>query len=335
MDPLVTRWNPSNVLANIDNSSCNITCVGYARTAGRRCHNVIAYTNQIRAAKLVTEMSRLDLSSPEITYLLEELAPLVLCRRWHQNQAADMADVWQEEVHVLRRKTEAAGRAEEEERRQDSRLRRAGERRVREAAQRAEELRHQQGEAQQSDETPQAQEATPRAGEASSGQEAVNRIEIQQLRAMLTSMCARLQEVEERNRELQRTITEPSERLPSRVVDQGAASEADVLPAVPVSPTSTLGHHVEEEPAFPASATVERVEEDPTSPTISPNDQLLEESEVSDNRTTEGDCSICLESLGSQNDLTRCIARCGQQFHRDCVGIWIVSGQNTHTCPYW
>ena len=246
-----------------------------------------------------------------------------------------MADVWQEEVHVLRRKTEAAGRAEEEERRQDSRLRRAGERRVREAAQRAEELRHQQGEAQQSDETPQAQEATPRAEEASSGQEAVNRIEIQQLRAMLTSMCARLQEVEERNRELQRTITEQSERLPSRVVDQGAASEADVLPAVPVSPTSTSGHHVEEEPAFPASATVERVEEDPTSPTISPNDQLLEESEVSDNRTTEGDCSICLESLGSQNDLTRCIARCGQQFHRDCVGIWIVSGQNTHTCPYW
>ncbi|KAK0508376.1 hypothetical protein JMJ35_009460 [Cladonia borealis] len=334
MDPLVTRWNPSNVLVNIDNRSCNFTCVGYARTAGRRCHNTIAYANQIKAARLVAEMSRLDISSREITYLLEELAPLVLCRRWHQNQAADMVDDWQGEVDVLRHKTEAARRAEDEERRQDSRLQRAGERRVREAAQRAEELRHQQREAQQSDETPQAQEATLRAEEASSDQEAVNRIEIQQLRAMLASMCARLQEVEERNRELQHTITEQSERLPSRAVDQGAVSEADVLLAVPVSPTSTLGHHVEEEPALPAAATVERVEEDPTSPTISPNDQLPEEPQDSDNLTVEGDCSICLESLGSQNDVTRCIARCGQQFHRDCVGIWIVSGENTHTCPY-
>ena len=283
----------------------------------------------------MTEMSRLDISSPDITRLLKELAPLVLCRRWHQNQAVVMVDDWKEEVDVLRRKKEAARRVEEEERRRDSRLRRAEERRVREAAQRAEELNQQSEAVQQVDEVQQAQEAAPRAEQASSEQEAVNRIEIQQLRAMLASICARLQEVEERNRELQRTITERSERLPSRVVDQGAVSEADVLLAVPVSPTSTLGHHVEEGPALPASVTVERVEEDPTSPTISPNDQLPEEPQDSDNLTVEGDCSICLESLGSQDDLTRCIARCGQQFHRDCVGIWIVSGENTHTCPYW
>lgn len=339
MDPLVTRWNPSNILTNIDNRSCNFTCVGYAKTAGRRCHNIIAYANQIKAARLVTEMSRLDISSSGITYRLKELAPLVLCRRWHQDQAIDMVDDWQGEVDVLRR-TEAARRAEEEERRRDSRLRRAGESRVREAARRAEELRHQQEEAQQADEVHQAQEAAPRTvprvEEASSEQEAVNRTEIQQLRAMLALMCARLNEMEENNRELQRRIrSEQPEGRSSRAVGQDAVSDADVLVAVPVSPTSTSDHRGAEEPTLPASSPVERVEEDPTSPTITPNDDLPEEPEASADRTIEGDCSICLESLGSQNDLTRCVARCGQQFHRDCVGIWIVSGENTHTCPYW
>lgn len=330
MDPLVTRWNPPRVLTNIDNSSCNFTCVGYARTAGRRCHNVIAYSNQIKAAKLVTEMSRLDISSPEITCLLEDLAPLVLCRRWHQNQAADMVDDWQEKVDGLRRKTEAARRAEEEERRRDSRLRRAEERRVREAAQRVEELRHQQEAPQQ------AQEATPRVEEARIEQEAVNRTEIQQLRAQLALMCARLNEMEENNRELQRMArSEQPERRSPRAVDQGSASDADVLVAVPVSPTSTSDHRVAEEPVCPVPTPIEPAEENPTSSTTTPNDDLPAEPEVSDNRTMEGDCSICLESLSSQNDLTRCIARCGQHFHRDCVAIWLVSGENTHTCPYW
>ena len=336
MDHLVTRWNPSKVLANIDNSSCNITCVGYARTAKRRCHNPIAAANQIKAAKLVTEMSRLDISSPEITYLLEGLAPLVLCRRWHQNQAADMVDDWQEEVDVLRREREAARRVEEEQRLQDSRLRRAEERRVLEAAQRAEELRHQREAAQQADEVQQVQEAAPRAEQASSEQEAVNRSEIQQLRAELALTRARLEEVEEKNRELHhRTPSEQPEIRLSRAVDQDAASDADVLVAVPVSPTSTSDHRVAEEPVFPVAAPVERVEEGPTSPTISPNDHLPEQPEDSDNRTMEGDCSICLENLGSQNDVTRCIAQCGQHFHQDCIGIWLVSAENTHTCPYW
>lgn len=285
---------------------------------------------------LVTRMSRLDISSPEITYLLQDLAPLVLCRRWHQNQAFDIVDDWQEEVDALRREKEAARRAEEEERRQDRRLRSAEERRVREAAQRAEELRHQQEVAQQADEVQQTQEATPRVGEACSEQEAVHGIEIQQLRAELALMRARLEEVEDRNRELhRRTRSEQPERGPSGAVDQDADSDTDVLVTVPISASSTSDQRGAEEPVFPVPAPVERVEEDHTSPTISPSDHLPEEPEESDNRTMEGDCSICLESFGSQNNLTRCTAQCGQHFHLDCIGIWLVSAENTHTCPYW
>ena len=335
MDPLVTRWDPSRILANIDNRPCNITCVGYAKTANRRCRNPIAAENQAKAAILVTAMSRLDISSPEVTCLLKRLAPLVLCRRWHQNQAVDVVDNWRDEVAALRREREAARRVEEEGR-QDSRLRRAEERRVRGTTQRAEELRHQQEAAQQPNEVQQAQEVAPGAEEASHEQEAVNRIEIQRLRAQLALMCARLEELEEKNRELQRrTLPEQPERHSSRVEDRDATPGPGVPTPIPISPTSTSDQHVAEEPVFPVPTPVERGEEDPTLPTITSRDHLPEEPEALDNRATEENCSICLESLGSQNDLTRCIAQCGQRFHGDCVRIWLVSGENTRTCPYW
>ena len=338
MDPL-TRWNPSSVLANIDNSACNFTCVGTGKTTHRRCRNPIAAENQAKAAILVTAMSRLDISSPEVTCLLKRLAPLVLCRRWHQNQAVDVVDNWRDDVAALRREREAARRVDEE-RRQDSRLRRAEGRRVRGASQRAEELRHQQETAQQPNEVQQAQEVqqvqeiAPRAQEANHEQEAVNRIEIQRLRAQLALMCARLEELEEKNRELQRRAhSEQPERHSSRVVDRDVAPEASVPTSIPISPTSTSDQHVAEEPIFPTP--VERREEDPTSPTVTPSDHLPEEPENLDNRAIEENCSICLESLGGQNDLTRCLAQCGQRFHGDCVRIWLVSGENTRTCPYW
>ena len=342
MDPL-TRWTPSKVLANIDNSLCNFTCVGFARTANRRCRNLIAASNQNKAAKLVSEMSSLNLSSPDIPELLEDLAPLVLCRRWHQDQAADMVDEWKDQVDALRRKRRAARRAKEEERRaleeesrQNSRLRRAEERRVREAVQRAVQTRPQQEAVQQANAVQQAQEVAPRAEEASHEQDAVSRIEIQQLRAQLALMCARLEELEEKNRELQgRTRSEQPEGHSSRMVDQDAAAEAGVPTSIPDSPTSTSEQHVAEEPVSSVPAPVERGEENPTSPTITPSDRLLEEPQDLDNRAIEENCSICLESLSSENDLTRCVAQCGQRFHGDCVRIWLASGENTHTCPYW
>ena len=334
MDPLVARWDPSKVLGNIDNRSCSITCVGYARTANRRCRNPIAAENQAKAAMVVTELSRLDISSPEVTYLLKRLAPLVLCRRWHQNQAVDVVDDWRHDVATLRRERSAARRVEENEGRQDSRLRGAEETRLRGVTQRAEELRHQQEAIQQANVVQQAQEVAPLAEEASQEQEAVNRIEIQRLRAQLTSMCARLEELEEKNRELQsRTRSAQPERRSSRVVDQAAAPDAVVATTIPISPTSTSDQHVVEEPVFPVPAPVEQ--EDRTSPTITPRNHVPEEPEVLDNRPIEENCSICLESLGDQNDLSRCVAQCGQHFHQDCVRIWLVSGENTRTCPYW
>ena len=330
MDPLVTRWDPSKVLGHIDNRSCNITCVGYARTANRRCRNPIAAENRAKAAMVVTGLSRLDISSPEVTCLLKRLAPLVLCRRWHQDQAVDVVDDWRHDVATLRCERIAVERVEANEGRQDSRLRGAEETRLRGATQQAEELRHQQEAVHQANVVQQAQEVAPRAEEASQEQE------IQRLRAQLTSICARLEELEEKNRELQsRTRSAQPESHSSRVLDQAAAPEAVAPTTIPISHTSTSAQHVVEEPVLPAPAPVEHGEEDRTSPTITPSDHLPEEPEILDNRPIEGNCSICLESLGGQNDLSRCEAQCGQHFHQDCVRIWLVSGENTRTCPYW
>ena len=206
-----------------------------------------------------------------------------------------MIDNWQRQLDALRRRRRAATRAreeerrvEEEERRQESRLRRAEERRVQEAVQQAEQARRQQEAVQQANVAQQAQEAAPVPGEASSEQVAINQSEIQQLRAELTLIYQRLEEVEDRNRDLQRRIrSEYSESQSSRAVDQDVASEADVLTAVPILSPSTSVQHVAEGPVSQVPALVEREEEDPTSPTITLSDFLPEEPEDLDDQVIE------------------------------------------------
>lgn len=55
-----------------------------------------------------------------------------------------------------------------------------------------------------------------------------------------------------------------------------------------------------------------------------------------------GDCSICCEDLQTGGTLVWCKAQCGQNFHADCVGIWLATapeypglGGRRSTCPYW
>ena len=57
-------------------------------------------------------------------------------------------------------------------------------------------------------------------------------------------------------------------------------------------------------------------------------------------KAIEGDCSICCEDLVANNghDITWCKARCGQNFHTDCVDEWHAfqhRDKTVKTCPYW
>ncbi|KAJ5958804.1 uncharacterized protein N7479_005954 [Penicillium vulpinum] len=75
-------------------------CAGYAPSQGRRCH---ARTNARgrRSAMILLSDGTKDLcTGRNIDTLLEDLAPHVLCTRFHQNQASDLARRWKRQVRT-------------------------------------------------------------------------------------------------------------------------------------------------------------------------------------------------------------------------------------------
>ena len=95
------QWAPAEIL-NVDLNSSNFTCIGYAKSKNRRCHNPIACANRQEGAKTLLEMSELDPQSQRLDGKLEELASRLLCKRWHQDQAAQMKRQWYRKIENYR-----------------------------------------------------------------------------------------------------------------------------------------------------------------------------------------------------------------------------------------
>lgn len=73
-------------------------CAGYAPSQGRRCH-VSTNANGRSCAMNILDKATEDLrAGKSINELLRELAPYVLCRRFHQNQTPGLARRWQKQV---------------------------------------------------------------------------------------------------------------------------------------------------------------------------------------------------------------------------------------------
>ncbi|KAL4880695.1 hypothetical protein BJY04DRAFT_69934 [Aspergillus karnatakaensis] len=73
-------------------------CAGYAPSQGRRCHARTNAHGRRNAMALLNEGTK-DLHSGYcIDELLEDLAPYVLCTRWHQNQASELVRKWKSRV---------------------------------------------------------------------------------------------------------------------------------------------------------------------------------------------------------------------------------------------
>lgn len=90
MAPSVDRWDAIKVL-KIDYVD---KCAGFAPSKGRRCHNRIADHNQGHGKRILDKLGSSDLDSRSLKNDLEDLAPVILCKRNHQNQAATMVDQW-------------------------------------------------------------------------------------------------------------------------------------------------------------------------------------------------------------------------------------------------
>lgn len=100
-DKTTYQWDPFKLL-DVDPDAWNFTCVGYAPSKGRRCRIRIAADNRRSARNLLDDMAQLDLCSKDIQHLLVQLASRVLCKRWHQDQASRMLNIWQSRIELFR-----------------------------------------------------------------------------------------------------------------------------------------------------------------------------------------------------------------------------------------
>ncbi|KAJ6035933.1 hypothetical protein N7540_000212 [Penicillium herquei] len=75
-------------------------CAGYAPSQGRRCHARTNARGRNSAMMLLNEGTKDLRAGRSIDTLLEDLAPHVLCTRWHQTQASSLANRWKQQVRT-------------------------------------------------------------------------------------------------------------------------------------------------------------------------------------------------------------------------------------------
>lgn len=79
-------------------------CVGFAKTKNRRCKLPASdICGRAQASRILDEGTRLlESGADNIDQILEELVPLLLCRRQHQNQAGQLVCEWSRKVEKFR-----------------------------------------------------------------------------------------------------------------------------------------------------------------------------------------------------------------------------------------
>ncbi|KAJ5520833.1 hypothetical protein N7463_001286 [Penicillium fimorum] len=75
-------------------------CAGYAPSQGRRCHARTNARGRSSAMILLNEGTKDLRAGRNIDILLEDLAPYVLCTRFHQSQASDLTCRWKRQVRT-------------------------------------------------------------------------------------------------------------------------------------------------------------------------------------------------------------------------------------------
>ncbi|GIJ90029.1 hypothetical protein Asppvi_008978 [Aspergillus pseudoviridinutans] len=80
---------------------CESHCYGYAPSQRRRCKMPIAKDNRDRASYLLREGTRLLQCGLSVDSLLFELAPLVLCKRFHRYQADSLIINWRAKLRAF------------------------------------------------------------------------------------------------------------------------------------------------------------------------------------------------------------------------------------------
>ncbi|KAH8433814.1 uncharacterized protein LDX57_011448 [Aspergillus melleus] len=74
-------------------------CIGWAKTAGRRCRLVASAASRAEASDLLEQANKQLYAGYRIDEILESIAFLLLCRRWHQDQAPAVSGQWKAQIY--------------------------------------------------------------------------------------------------------------------------------------------------------------------------------------------------------------------------------------------
>lgn len=325
------QWSPAEVL-QLDPNCLGSTCIGHAKTQGRRCRNPIAYANRQEAAKISIEMSRLDPQSPRLESELEELASRLLCRSWHQDQAEQIRSKWQRQIgnHQAAETTRRAERPGTTE--MPSTPARSTVARSRVASIRSELVTSSVTTSVTTSVTHESSTiatVTIIIREESGGRDNSETNEEGALGQQTNAGS-------DSSSQQQASPQESTNHQPSNPAPTSPANE----PTTHTPATSLQQHPIEtREETQPAADQAEPSSPVPILPSQAQQPQHEDPHPAHhDRRAIEGECPICCEDISTGGDTTWCRAQCRQNFHAGCMDLWHASQEADEvvkTCPYW
>jgi hypothetical protein len=90
---LPSSWDPYGALGL--NPNDRTTCIGHAKTKRRECHSRVSKDSRDKACEILNHLSTQAQSLDDLIPQLRDLAKLLLCKTYHQNQADEIVNRWQ------------------------------------------------------------------------------------------------------------------------------------------------------------------------------------------------------------------------------------------------
>ncbi|KAJ5591551.1 uncharacterized protein N7459_001920 [Penicillium hispanicum] len=321
-------------------------CTAIAPSKGRRCKVGTNKNGRRRAMHLLEEGTEDLRAGRRIDDLLEDLAPQVLCTRYHQSHAASLVSRWKEQIRAaqrshFRRVTSRRSSArihpetpEDDLNEQISVLK-----------QRLQELTERLQQRQDADQAPTGALnppppiTPPRTVDGSPSSSSRSPINANSPRGINISTSSPSISTEPVRR--QRVIIQPISRL--QATDPGRQATRVALTQIP-SPQSAASPRNTSRPEIVSRETESRPAPQSSRPVDRPRGPVR--------RPIEGDCGICLYSLiktdtdgsdetsdtaeengeAGDEELEWCKVQCGTNFHKSCINQWLDRSTNP-TCP--
>lgn len=323
-----SSWDASEVL-EVDPDSFDFRCVGCSKSKpGKpRCRNRVLVATRQEASKILAQISRLDPSSSRIEGMLESLAPRVLCKSWHQNQADEVVGRWIDRIERFKRTRDEVS-DEDSDDGSDETINTSRRSTIRSNATESSRTRRNHSHVPFS--------SLARPSHRTMVEVTTSDVAIEQPARSISTMLAEFRDLREQlelvNSRIQQTLTPTvSQAEPTSV----STSSTPIIVATP-----------SEEPARAATEpeiqTQTPTEIDHHFDTAHTHEEHTQESHTHEShhhtgvrQPIEGECSICCEALNNNEPLTWCKTQCGQNYHQECLTLWLQSSESSKKCPQW